>query len=168
MLKKFTFFFCSSYLLASTDFGIFQSLSPNSRVFGVWFRMYAYHQAHPYAYIALPCLAYGLLASWVAVWFYGASFWRRVFATGLMAMLAVAISSPLGGMLWHYHDMQSGFFPKSWVWVMMQKGVAWGLLWGWLVVGLSIPYNLLGLVVCYGLTWLGGRLFRKTPPSVST
>jgi hypothetical protein len=42
---------------------------------------------------------------------------------------------------------------------MFRNGARDGLLMGWLIVLLSVPYNVLGLLVCYGLLVAGARRF---------
>jgi peptidoglycan biosynthesis protein MviN/MurJ (putative lipid II flippase) len=66
-----------------------------------------------------------------------------------MAMLlTIVISSPFGGMLWQIHDMQHGFIPDNYLGKICQ-GISWGLAYGWLIVLLSIPMNLIGFTVGY-------------------
>lgn len=71
----------------------------------------------------------------------------------------VALSSPLGGMLWEWHDMRVGSFPADWARVLFPNGARDGLTVGWFIVLLSIPYNVLGLLVSYGLLAAGARRF---------
>jgi hypothetical protein len=52
-------------------------------------------------------------------------------------------------MLWFYHDMQAGYFPANWTNRMVSNGISMGLSTGWLIIMLSIPYNILGLVAAY-------------------
>jgi hypothetical protein len=78
---------------------------------------------------------------------------------GLLALGTVLLASPLGGMLWYWHDMRAGFFPPDWLSTLLLQGSRDGLLLGWLIVSLSIPYNLLGLLTCYGLLTVGARWF---------
>jgi hypothetical protein len=82
---------------------------------------------------------------------------------GIIVLLTVALSAPLGGMLWHWHDMQAGYFPAHWQRILLAEGSRDGLVVGWLVVLLSVPYNVLGIIICYFLTRTGARLFRGSP-----
>ena len=59
--------------------------------------------------------------------------------------------------------MQAGYFPAHWRRVLLAEGGRNGLVVGWLVVLLSVPYNVLGVIVCYFLTRTGARLFRVSP-----
>lgn len=62
----------------------------------------------------------------------------------------ILLSSPLGGVLWQIHDMHNGFIPNNdEIWRKINKGIAWGFMYSWLIVLLSIPLNLIGLVVGY-------------------
>jgi hypothetical protein len=83
----------------------------------------------------------------------------QILTTILIIVLTVLISSPFGGMLWHYYDMKTGYFPENWFSKMLKLGFAWGLEIGWYVVALSIPYNILGSVFCFLLTRKGSKLF---------
>jgi|GEM_PF-1976984 len=86
-----------------------------------------------------------------------------------MAILVVSILVALipGGLLWAIHEMQTGYFPSLSV---MIDAFIWaattGLVVGWLIVGLSMPYNFLGLLVSYNLTRFGGKIFIKKVLSV--
>ena len=82
----------------------------------------------------------------------------------LLALATLGLSSPLGGMRWEWHDMRAGYFPADWARVLVLNGARDGLLLGWFIVLLSIPYNVLGLLVCYGLLAAGARRF---PPPLA-
>jgi len=81
-----------------------------------------------------------------------------------MAVIVVSIFVALipGGLLWAIHEMQTGYFPSLSV---MIDAFIWaattGLVVGWLIVGLSMPYNFLGLLVGYNLTRLVGKYLLK-------
>ena len=54
--------------------------------------------------------------------------------------------------------MQAGYFPNYWGRQLLAG--AWeGLTTGWLILLLSVPYNGLGLLVCYGLLAVETRRF---------
>ena len=164
MFKRTIFFWLSSFSTAVAGYYLLRLVLPGHHVFGSWYRMLLYHEAHPVSYIALCCFFYGLLAAGFADAFLRRGTTRgRVGIVGIIVLLTVALSAPLGGMLWHWHDMQAGYFPANWRRVLLAEGSRDGLVVGWLVVLLSVPYNVLGGVVCYFLTRTGARLFRVSP-----
>ena len=61
---------------------------------------------------------------------------------------ALALACPLGGMLWHFHDMQAGFFPNFWLRKLL-GGFADGLMIGPRLIFYSFPYNLMGVIFGY-------------------
>ena len=61
---------------------------------------------------------------------------------------ALALACPLGGMLWHFHDMQAGFFPNFWLRKLL-GGFADGLMIGPRLIFYSFPYNLIGVIFGY-------------------
>jgi len=134
---------------------------PDHHVFASMYRMYLYHYQHPAQYILIPCFFYGIIATAFSNVFYRQSTVKQIFTTLLIAVLTVIVSLPFGGMLWHLHDMQAGFFPTNWAEKMVRKGTEMGLSVGWWIVGRSFPYNLIGLVVCFFLTRKGSGLFWK-------
>ena len=162
MLKRMLFFWFSSFALAVAGYYLLWGLLPGHRVFGDWYRMLPYHAAHPLPYIALCCGCYGPLAAAAAATFRRRGTWGRVGVTAVLCVLTVALSAPLGGILWHWHDMQAGYFPPRWGQVLLHQGPRDGLALGWLVVVLSVPYAWLGAVMCYLLTKVGASLFRPT------
>lgn len=161
-VKRLLFYWLTSVLLATGLYYLLWVAMPNHIVFGALYRMFVYHWQHPIQYILIPCFFYGIIATCFAELFSGRKFLGQVFLTLLIILLTVFISSPFGGMLWHYHDMQAGYFPSNWVGTMIAKGFSWGLELGWLIVGLSMPYNFLGAVICYFLTKKGSELFRTS------
>jgi hypothetical protein len=42
---------------------------------------------------------------------------------------------------------------------MVTEGTLMGFSIGWLIIGLSLPYNIAGLIVCYFLTKTGAVKF---------
>lgn len=105
--------------------------------FASLYRMNMYHMAFPYQYILLTCIVYAFLATGFSSLFTRQTRLARIGITALIIILTVTISSPLGGMLWHFHDMQAGFWPK---WVdtqVVSRGSALGAL-EWLVDHISI------------------------------
>jgi len=115
---------------------------------------------HPVAFITIPCFFYGIIATVLADTFSKQNLVKQIFLTIAIIVLTVFASSPFGGMLWHYYDMKAGYFPPNWVGKMAELGFEWGLKTGWLIVGLSIPYNIIGSITCYFLTKIGSKLFK--------
>ena len=75
-----------------------------------------------------------------------------------MVTTIFAASIP-GGVLWKIHDMQAGFFTKgARFWDDLLWGASAGLQVGWLIVLLSLPYNVIGLVVGYAVTSFGFKI----------
>ena len=133
-------------------------------MFGSWFRMFEYHYDHPYQYILVVAVAYGLTA---AVWarFLGhLSGIRRGVSIVAVMLVALLIASVPGGLLWGLHDVHAGFVPPSQV---LRRHLTWaattGLTFGWVIIGLSIPYNIIGGIVGYAVTHFGQKaLDRRT------
>ena len=128
----------------------------SNRVFGSWYRMIGYHYEHPIQYIAIPVFFYGIIATYFSQRFYQSK--RKIGFTLLIVVLTIVVSSPFGGMLWHFHDMQAGWFPKNWIDKLL-GGITDGLGIGWLLILLSFPYNILGIAVAYFLTDYGSKRF---------
>jgi len=63
--------------------------------------------------------------------------------------------------MWVIHDMQAGYFTEgSRFWTSIRWGAWEGIKGGWLVILLSIPYNLLGSIAGYFVTRYGFALAR--------
>ena len=120
--------------------------------FASWYRMFEYHYSHPMQYIGVVAACYALVAT---IW---TVFMKRM-RTGLTRFLEIlfviivslALACPLGGMLWHFHDMQAGFFPSFWL-RKLREGLSEGLQLGPVLILLSIPFNILSLIVGYFAT----------------
>lgn len=115
--------------------------------FGGLFRMFLYHEDHPFQYIGLIAVIYGAMGSfWYAHW--SNTTGRKRFLTILATIIiTIAIASPLGGALWVIHDMQAGYFPQGRMfWDAIQWGALEGLRLGWLIMLVSIPFNIMGLL----------------------
>ncbi len=161
--KALLFFWVASFGLAAGVYYALRIVMPGGHVFGALYRMFLYHYSHPLPYIALVCFWYGIAATLFLGLFRRGTWLQRIGITVLIAILTTAVASPFGGMLWHYHDMQAGYFPEGWAPKMVSKGVAEGLGLGWLIVGLSIPYNLIGLAAAHFLHRYAARRFAKRP-----
>ena len=156
VLKIYAFFAVSAFVLGSLGYKIVQSLTPNDHVFGVLYRMFLYHESHPFQYIAVVAFTYAFIATGCAL------LWPRLFGWrqgSAIILLTVLVASVPGGILWKIHDMQAGFFTKgSRFWRDLLWGASAGLQVGWLVIALSVPYNIIGLIAGYGITRLGLRI----------
>lgn len=158
--RRLGFYWLASFLLASGGYFLLWVVLTSHAVFGAWYRMFLYHWEHPLPYIVIPCFFYGILAAWLTGRFAKVkSIKGQMGWTALIVGLTLLLSSPFGGMLWHYHDMQAGYFPDHWLWIFLSKGISWELTMGWLIVLLSFPYNLLGVVLCFYLNKMGATLF---------
>ncbi len=165
-MKKYLVHFISftavSWFLASSVYLLLAQIMPSGVVFGSWFRMPAYHWQHPYQYILVVAVAYGLTAT---IWgrFLGhLRGWKRAVSIGLVMVISLLVASIPGGILWGIHDIQAGFVPQ---YPVMLRNLMWagtaGLTAGWLIIGLSIPYNILCCIGGYFLTHFGQRFLEK-------
>ncbi|WP_430409020.1 hypothetical protein [Kordia sp.] len=160
--SRLLFFWISSFMLASILYYILWLLVPYHHVFGALYRMFLYHHAFPLQYIMIPCFFYGILATLLTNSFRNKNTIRRIFLTIIICVLTTLLSSPFGGMLWHFHDMQAGYFPENWMSILIEKGFLWGIEIGWFIILLSIPYNIICAVGCYFLTKKGVELYSET------
>jgi hypothetical protein len=158
--KRLLFYWASSFALATTLYYVLWVIMPFNYVFGMLFRMFLYHWEHPVAFIAIPCFFYGIIASLLANKFAQQNLKGKILLTLLIISLTVLVSSPFGGILWHYYDMKAGYFPSNWLAIMLGLGIEWGIEFGWQIVLRSIPYNIIGSILCYFLTQKGTQLFK--------
>lgn len=161
IIARLFFYWVTSFVCAMVVYYSLWAIMPNHHVFGVWTRMFVYHWEHPMAFAAIPCFFYGIFATVLNGAFSRANVSRRMLLTAGIILLTILISSPFGGMLWHYYDMKTGYFPSNWVEKMIRLGFEWGLSVGWLIVLLSIPYNILCSIGCYFLMKKGVELLRE-------
>lgn len=159
-IKKLLFYFIASFALATALYIILWLIMPRHYVFGSLYRMNKYHVGYPISFIAIPCFFFAISATFFTTNFLKKSVKRQVLITALILSITVIVSSPFGGMLWHYYDMKAGFFPENWVEIMLIQGTKWGLQGGWLIVILSIPYNIMISVIFYFLIKKGSELFK--------
>ena len=75
----------------------------------------------------------------------------RILEVLAVILVALVLACPLGGMLWHFHDMLAGFFPDFWLRKLL-GGFVDGLEVGPLLIFYSFPYSLIGLIVGYFVT----------------
>jgi hypothetical protein len=160
-LKRFLFFCLAGFTLAAGAYYVLVLLMPDGRVFGSVFRMYLYHLQFPLQYIFIPCFFYAIIASAFSRWFAKSKLTAQLFIMTIIIVLTILISSPVGGMLWYYHDMDAGHFPESWFSKMVEYGFVDGLGFGWLIIGLSFPYNLVCCILAFFLTRKGSEWFER-------
>ena len=84
----------------------------------------------------------------------------RILEVLAVILVALVIACPLGGMLWHFHDMLAGFFPDFWLRKLL-GGIVDGLMVGPRLIFYSFPYNLIGLIVGYFATTCLNSFFCK-------
>ena len=162
VFKRLIFYWISSFVLATLMYYILWLIMPQHYVFGVLYRMFVYHVEFPLQYIAIPCFIYGIIATLWADRFSNKNRSGQILLTVIIIVLTILLSSPFGGILWHYHDMKEGHFPTNWISKMFGQGFIWGLELGWLVIILSIPYNIIGSITCFFLTKKGAELYNST------
>ena len=158
---RFIFFLLTSLLSALSGYFILDSLLPDHMVFGRYYRMPLYHFETYFGFIIICCLFYTLISTCALKYFCRTANNRRLVIFILILLITFALSSMVGGMYWHYLDMRAGFFPDSWVKKMVFHGVYDGLTYGWIIIALSLPYNILGIPVAYGLLVVACRFFNR-------
>lgn len=122
------------------------SLLMNESAFGWLPRMFLYHEQHPMQYIGVVAICYAAVASlWTACMKRKRLGVRRILEALAVILVALVLACPLGGMLWHFHDMQAGFFPHFWLRKLL-RGFVDGLMVGPMLVFFSFPYNIIGLI----------------------
>ena len=115
-------------------------------------RMFVYHEQHPMQYIGIVAVSYALVAAlWTVCMKRPRRGVSRMLEVLVVILVALALACPLGGMLWHFHDMQAGFFPNFWLRKLL-GGFADGLMIGPRLIFYSFPYNLIGVIVGYFAT----------------
>jgi hypothetical protein len=145
------------FAVASYDILLFFALTP----FASFYRMYVYHLSHPYQFIFIMCFVFSVLAALFCEKFKKLTPWKQILLTLLIVVLTIIISSPLGGMLWHLHDMLAGYFPKKWLWKLIRYGFREGIQLGWVIILLSAPYNILGVVMSFFIMRTVSKFPRK-------
>lgn len=158
VLKLFTLFAVGAFLLGSVGYLALHAVMPHGYVYGRLSRMFLYHESHPFQYIAVVALTYGVIATACAFRWSRLAGWRRSAAIISIIVATVVIASVPGGVLWKIHDMQAGYFPPgARFWSDLLWGASTGLQVGWLVIALSFPYNIIGLILGYVVTHFGFR-----------
>lgn len=159
--KRLLFYWSRSFILASLLYAILWLLMPSHYVFGSPYRMHQYHKAFPFIFIAIPCFFFGIFATFFIKNFRNQTIKKQFAVIFLLIIVTILISSPFGGMLWHFFDMLAGYFPPNWTLKIIKLGTEWGLKMGWLIVALSIPYNIICSIGCYFLVKKGSELFNS-------
>jgi hypothetical protein len=127
---------------------VLRSVFKLDRPFTTLYRMYGYHNEHPFQYIAIVSVVFGIVGTcWIDRYSNNTGYLRWWTMTVAM-LLTIVISSPFGGMLWHIHDMQHGFVPDNYL-DKISSGIIQGLQVGWLIGLLSMPINLVGFITGY-------------------
>jgi len=158
--KLFLYFALSCFLAASAGYFLLRMVMQDGWVFGALYRMFLYHWEHPLQYILVIAVIYGLIAAFMAIRFSDRPEISRWIIFSVMA-LTIVVASPIGGIMWVIHDMQAGYFTEgSRFWASIRWGTLEGIKLGWLVILLSIPYNVFGLIVGYFVTSYGFALAR--------
>jgi hypothetical protein len=151
--RLFAYFAASAFLLGAIAYLALHAIMPHGRVFGTWSRMFAYHEAHPFQYIAIIALTYASIATPCAVRWARLAGRRRIALIAGIIVATIIIASVPGGVLWKIHDMQAGFFTTgARFWGDLLWGASTGLQTGWLIIALSVPYNIIGVIIGYAVT----------------
>ena len=127
---------------------------------GVFFvSMPPYHHQHPYQYILVVAVVYGLVATlWVRFFGYLGG-WKRMVSIGAVILISLLVASIPGEILWAIHDIQAGSVPPL---SDMRRYLIWagtsGPILGWSIIGTSsILYSFFGCLVGYFVTHFGQR-----------
>ena len=164
MLRLFAYFAVICFSSSSGGYVLLHLVMPEGWVFGALYRMFLYHWEHPFQYIGLISIISAAIATTAAL---ALRHRRKTPRWMIFAVIATTIlaASPLGGVLWVIHDMQAGYFTEGGrLWADIGWGALEGVKCGWLIILLSVPYNLFGLVAGYFLTDYGFRMARPVSP----
>ena len=146
ILDVFVGSFVWLFLYCSAVYFVLNVLLGMQRIFGTWYRMFLYHYAHPYQYIALFCMVYAAMLALLLALGTQRMLKKRWVLIVLPLMATVVLASMVGGALWKIHDMQAGHFTEgARFWTDLGWGVSSGLQLGWLLLLASFPFNLLCL-----------------------
>ena len=156
--QRLIFYWITSFVIAMVSYYILWLIMPMHYVFGIVYRMPLYHWEFPIPFIMIPCFFYGITATLFSNFFAKQRIVGQILLTILVIFITILLTSPFGGMLWHFFDMLYGFFPKNWVSNMVEEGFNEGIGVGWFIILTSIPYNILGSIVCFYLTRKGCEL----------
>jgi len=159
VFRLFAYFAASAFVLGAAGYLVLHAVMPDGYVFGDLSRMFLYHEEHPFQYIAIVALTYASIATPCAARWSRFVDWRRfVLIVGIIVATILVASVP-GGVLWKIHDMQAGFFTTGTrFWNDLLWGASTGLQTGWLVIALSLPYNIIGVITGYTVTNYGLKI----------
>lgn len=138
--------FASLFLYSAAVYWLLHDALGMQHVFAGLYRMFMYHAAHPYQYIALFCAVYALVLALVLQLFPQMASKRRWAVLACTLLLTLLLASAMGGVLWKVHDMQAGYFTEgARLWRDLLWGAENGVQVGWQVLALSQPFGLLCL-----------------------
>ena len=154
-MKKCAFYFITYFVVCFCGLGSLYrcvSLLMGESAFACMPHMFVYHEQHPMQYIGVVAVCYAAVA---AIWTARMKRRRigvlRILEVLAVILVALVLACPLGGMLWHFHDMLAGFFPNFWLRKLL-GGFVDGIEVGPLLIFYSFPYSLIGLIVGYFVT----------------
>ena len=151
-MKKSVLYFITYYVVCIGGLSSLYrlvSLLMGESVFAWMPHMFEYHEQHPMQYIGVVAVCYALVAAlWTVCMKRPCRGVSRMLEVLAVILVALALACPLGGMLWHFHDMQAGFFPNFWLRKLL-GGFADGLMIGPRLIFYSFPYNLIGVIFGY-------------------
>lgn len=156
-LKRLIFYWIVSFTISVTIYYTLWLIMPNHRVFGALMLMYLYHYEYPISFISIPCFFFGILATMFTDRFIKKPTGSRVLLLVLILFLTILFSSPFGGMLWYFY-FRHGCLPENWFTKIIITGAIDGLEIGWLIILLSVPYNILVAINWYYTMVIGSKL----------
>lgn len=148
--KRLLFYWLSSFVAALVIYYVLL-LFIGERVFMAFYKMYPYHEMHAVFFIAIPCFFFGIFATAFTNAFVKKRTSGRILLFLFILILTVIAGSPFGGILYYYYDMKAGFFPENWFVKLLTEGVKDGIMIGWYVLLLSVPYNIIVSLAWYFL-----------------
>ncbi len=161
-IQLFLYLTISHFYLAITLYFFLRLIMPHGWVFGALYRMPCYHWEFPAPYIALVVLIH---SSIITILF--ATKQHRnpnILSTLVIMILTIFIASPLGGLLWVYHDMELGYYPTGDLLTRnIFSAVRDGICTGWFIILLSFPYNLIGIYIGSKTIKYALRTFSRHP-----
>ncbi|MDR3046939.1 MAG: hypothetical protein LBU51_04900 [Bacteroidales bacterium] len=119
----------------------------------------SYPNDYPFYYIFIVSVFYALFAALFSNKFAKSNIAGQTGWLSLIILFTILASSPFGGILTYYLDMRRGYFPDTWVYILLTKGIFEGLFSGWIVIAFAFPYNLLCVIGGYFLTKIGSKCF---------
>lgn len=163
-IRLFTFLAGSAFLLAACGYFSLWLVIPEDSDIGAMYQIVKYHWSHPFHQIGLVSLCYALVATLVILSPVDpVRRWPKS-STLFIVILSLIIASPAGGVLWVLHDMQAGYVSEGQrFWEHIGWGISYAVSISWLVILISVPYNLFGLVLGHLVTMQGYRMTLVPP-----